>query len=86
MKLKVTATAFFDKKEQKYIYKKDTPTIEREEERAKQLIAAGVCEELNEDSGQGDESMTEPLVESTEKLPEEAMPEPEEALKPKKKK
>lgn len=86
MKLKVTATAFFDKKEQKYIYKKDTPTIEREEERAKQLIAAGVCEELNEDSGQDDESMPEPPVESTAKPPEEAMPEQEEALKPKKKK
>ncbi|MBR3786010.1 MAG: hypothetical protein IKJ77_06375 [Firmicutes bacterium] len=90
MKLKVTATAFFDKKEQKYIYKKDTPTIEREEERAKQLIAAGVCEELDErdnDSDEIDPNAETPVV-PTDETPEEAMPEPEdkEAEKPKKKK
>ncbi|MGN1157751.1 MAG: hypothetical protein ACI4TK_16355 [Agathobacter sp.] len=45
MKLKVKET-YFDKKEDKYIYPEKTPTIEREEKRAKQLIDAGVVEEL----------------------------------------
>lgn len=90
MKLKVTATAFFDKKEQKYIYKKDTPTIEREAERAKQLIEAGVCEELDGcgiGPGYIDDSAETPVAPHDE-TPEEAMPECDEAPaeKPKKKK
>jgi len=48
MKLKVTEVAFFDKVEEKYIFKDKTPIIEREEERAQQLIKAGVCERCME--------------------------------------
>lgn len=48
MKLKVTIDSFYDKVEEKYIFKEKTPIIEREEERAQQLIKAGVCEELVE--------------------------------------
>lgn len=48
MKLKVIVEEFFDKKEQKYVRQETEPVIEREEERAQQLIKAGVCEELDE--------------------------------------
>jgi len=48
MKLRVTEVAFYDKIEEKYIHKDETPIIEREEERGKQLIKAGVCEKITE--------------------------------------
>ena len=48
MKLKLVVTAFFDKVEDKYIFREKTPTIERDEERGRQLIKAGVCEEYVE--------------------------------------
>lgn len=48
MKLKVTIDSFYDKVEEEYIFKEKTPIIEREEERAKQLIKAGVCEKYVE--------------------------------------
>lgn len=48
MKLKVTIDSFYDKVEKKYIFKDKTPIIEREEERAQQLIKAGVCEKYVE--------------------------------------
>lgn len=48
MKLKLTVAAFFDKVEGEYIFKAETPVIEREKERGRQLIAAGVCEEIVE--------------------------------------
>ena len=38
MKLKLTVTAFYDKVEGKYIFREETPTIERKEERGRQLI------------------------------------------------
>lgn len=88
MKLKVIVKEFFDKKEQKYVRQEKEPVIEREEERAKQLIAAGVCEELDE-CGVGPGSIApdaEPLAESAEEAPEEAMPEPEEETPKSKKK
>lgn len=48
MKLKVTVEEFFDKVECKYINNVDSPIIEREPERGRQLIKAGVCEEIVE--------------------------------------
>ena len=48
MKLKLTVTAFFDKVKDEYVYKAETPVIERDEERGRQLIKAGVCEEYVE--------------------------------------
>lgn len=48
MKLKLTVTEFFDKVEGIYINKAETPVIERAEERSRQLIKAGVCEEIVE--------------------------------------
>lgn len=49
MKLKVLKE-FFDKKEGKYVYPSKTQTIDREEKRAAELIAAGVAEEYVEGS------------------------------------
>lgn len=46
MKLRLTVTAFYDKVEEKYIFREETPTIERKDERGRQLIKAGVCEEI----------------------------------------
>lgn len=48
MKLKLTVTEFFDKVEGVYINNTDTPVIERDKERGRQLIKAGVCEDLVE--------------------------------------
>lgn len=48
MKLKLIVPEFYDKVEKKYIVREKTPIIEREEERGKQLIKAGVCEEYVE--------------------------------------
>lgn len=78
MKLKVTEVAFYDKVEQEYVFKDKTPIIEREEERGRQLIKAGVCEELIEP-----EEELEILFENpSEEAPSE--PEPErEKKKPK---
>ena len=47
MKLKVLKE-FFDRKEDKYVYPSKTPTIDREEKRAAELISAGVAEEYVE--------------------------------------
>ena len=46
-KLKVIKP-FYDKKEDKYVYPEKQPTIDREDKRAAQLIAAGVAEEYAE--------------------------------------
>ena len=48
MKLKVTVVAFYDKVKEEYIFREDTPIIEREDDRGRQLIKAGVCEEIVE--------------------------------------
>lgn len=40
--------AFFDRKEDKYVYPDKEPTIERDEARAEELIKAKVCAELEE--------------------------------------
>ena len=64
MKLKVVKD-FFDKKENKYVYLSKTPTIEREDARAQELMAAGVAEEYVEGSapkesvGETEESVDE---------------------------
>ena len=90
MKLKVIVKEFFDKKEQKYVRQEKEPVIEREDDRAKQLIAAGVCEELDGcgiGPGCVDDSAETPVA-LHDKVPEEAIPECDEAPaeKPKKKK
>lgn len=46
-KLKVIKP-FYDKKEDKYVYPDKQPTIDREDKRAAELIAAGVAEEYAE--------------------------------------
>ena len=48
MKLKVTVVAFYDKVKEEYIFREETPIIEREDDRGRQLIKAGVCEEIVE--------------------------------------
>lgn len=48
MKLKVTVVSFYDKVKEEYIFREETPTIEREDDRGRQLIKAGVCEEIVE--------------------------------------
>lgn len=51
MELKVIVNGFYDKKEDKYVYRKDEPVITRDESRAKELIAAKVCEAIPELEG-----------------------------------
>ena len=47
MKLKVK-TKFFDREKEEYIDPKETEMIERDKERALQLIKKGVCEEYQD--------------------------------------
>ena len=77
--------AFFDKKEDKYVYPDKEPTIEREKSRAEELIKAGVCAELDEESqdaaqketteeqATGDEPQTQ--GEEADEVPKEETPE-----------
>ena len=51
MKLRVIVNGFYDKKEDKYVYRKDEPVITRDEARAKELIDAKVCETIPEPEG-----------------------------------
>ena len=55
MKLKVKEK-FFDKREDKYVDPEMQEVIEREENRAIELIRAGVCEECSEESEAGPEA------------------------------
>ena len=71
MKLKVLKE-FFDRKEDKYVYPSKTPTIDREEKRAAELIAAGVAEEYVEGTA----------PETVPAAPETAPAEPEQAETP----
>lgn len=71
MKLKVLKE-FFDRKEDKYVYPSKTPTIDREEKRAAELIAAGVAEEYVEGTA----------PETVLAAPETALAEPEQAEAP----
>ena len=57
-KLKVIKP-FYDKKEAKYVYPEKQPTIDREDKRAAQLIAAGVAEEYAEAAEQADATPAE---------------------------
>ncbi|MBQ7007480.1 MAG: hypothetical protein IJN59_06590 [Oscillospiraceae bacterium] len=78
MKLKVLKE-FFDRKEDKYVYPSKTPTIDREEKRAAELIAAGVAEEYVE----GTAPETVPAApETAPAAPETAPAEPEQAEAP----
>ena len=82
MKLKVIVKEFFDKKEQKYVRQEKEPVIEREDERAMQLIKAGVCEELDETGKTDEDSAVVP--EEPEEEPEvESEAEPQECEAPK---
>lgn len=90
--------AFFDKKEDKYVYPDKEPTIEREKSRAEELIKAGACAELDEESQDtaqkdtteeqvtGDESQTqgEEADEVPKGEPKEATPEEKPKTKGKK--
>lgn len=60
--------AFYDKKEDKYVYPDKQPTIDREEKRAAELIAAGVAEEYAEAAEQADAA---PAEEPEHKAPAE---------------
>lgn len=57
-KLKVIK-AFYDKKEDKYVYLDKQPTIDRVEKRAAELIAAGVAEEYAEAAEHADDEPAE---------------------------
>ena len=57
-KLKVIK-AFYDKKEDKYVYLDKQPTIDRVEKRAAELIAAGVAEEYAEAAEHADDERAE---------------------------
>ena len=69
MKLKVLKE-FFDRKEDKYVYPSKTPTIDREEKRAAELISAGVAEEYVE----GTEPETAPAEPEQAETPAEEKP------------
>lgn len=82
MKLKVIVEEFFDKKEQKYVRQEKEPVIERDEDRALQLIKAGVCEELDEKE---DKPEAEPVPEEETEADQQECEEPKPAKGRKKK-
>lgn len=69
-KLKVIKP-FYDKKEAKYVYPEKQPTIDREDKRAAQLIAAGVAEEYVEATEHADVA---PSEEPEQEAPAEEKP------------
>lgn len=74
VKMKVKET-FFDRVEDRYIHPEKEPVIEREEERAEQLLGAGVVEVWEPDSDKEPEEPTEaPVAEEVEPTEEEVKP------------
>lgn len=69
-KLKVIKP-FYDKKEGKYVYPEKQPTIDREDKRAAELIAAGVAEEYAEAAEQ---PASAPAEEPEQEAPAEEKP------------
>ena len=69
MKLKVKEK-FFDKREDKYVDPDKQEVIEREENRALELIRAGVCEECSAESEAEPQEEPTPKKRSTKKTKE----------------